>query len=284
MTSHIIVFELPVPKVYHQLPPPVEDLDEVLAVLFMGPCKPTEKEFQCTPLLIRCNHIARALEWLKLNHADYADLEILYNELDRYPEDSPPVSVQYFHSETNKVEEGTSIFDDAVDDSVVEGKCPFLVHGLTGDQLTTKSVNMLKAIALKHWNNQGGALAVSHGANVQSIYHNLGLYPQMFPWLFPYGLGGIRTTDLSDTLHKCLLLMYYDKQFQIDVTFPFVAFSHQQVKTSTSAGFLLAETSKFNDIANRLLNVNQNMLTNMSEHMAHGELVKPASDDDNQQS
>jgi hypothetical protein len=74
--------------------------------------------------------------------------------------------------------------------------------------------------------------------------------------------------------------MYHDKPFQVDVTFPFVAFSHQQVKTSTSAGFLLAETSKFNNIANRLLNVNHNTLTNMSERMARGEFVKPASDDE----
>lgn len=95
MASHVILFESPVPKVYHRLPPPVEDLNEVIAVLFMGPCKPTKKEFQCTLLLVRWNHVACALEWLKLNHLDYADLEILYEELNRYPEDLPPVSVEY---------------------------------------------------------------------------------------------------------------------------------------------------------------------------------------------
>lgn len=46
MTSHVIVFDSPVPKVYNCLPPPVEDLDDVLAILFTGPCQPTEKEFQ----------------------------------------------------------------------------------------------------------------------------------------------------------------------------------------------------------------------------------------------
>ena len=74
MVSHVIAFESPVPKVYHRLPPPMEDLDEVLAILFTGPCKPTDKEFQCTPLLVRQKEVARVLEWLKLNHADYADL------------------------------------------------------------------------------------------------------------------------------------------------------------------------------------------------------------------
>ena len=30
-----------------------------------------------------------------LNHSDYADLDISYEELNWYPEDSPPVSVHY---------------------------------------------------------------------------------------------------------------------------------------------------------------------------------------------
>lgn len=202
MTSHVIAFESPVPKVYNRLPPPIEDMDDVLAMLFTGPCKPTEKEFQCTPLLVRCNHIAKAFKWLKLNHVDYADLEILYDKLSRYPEDSPPVSIEYQHSMTNKVEEDTSEFDDAVDDGVSEGECLFLVCGLMENQMTTKSVRTLKAIALKHWNNCGAALAVSHGTNAQSIYNNPNLYPQIFPWLFPYGLSGIGTMGLLDALHK----------------------------------------------------------------------------------
>jgi hypothetical protein len=70
MTSHVVAFQSPMPKVYQALPPSVDDIDEVLAILFTGPCKPTEKDFERTPLLVRRNHVARALEWLKLNHAD----------------------------------------------------------------------------------------------------------------------------------------------------------------------------------------------------------------------
>jgi hypothetical protein len=280
MASHVIAFESPVPKVYHQLPPPVEDLDEVLAVLFTGPCRPTEKDFKRTPLLVRRNYVARALEWLNLNHADYADLDISYDELNCYPEDTPPVGVQYQHSLTNKVEEGTSVFDDALDDGVEAGDCPFVVHGLMGEQLDTKSVNALKGIALKHWNNRGGALAISHDASSQSIYNNPGLYPQIFPWLFPFSLGGIGATKLTEKAHKCHLLMYHDKCFQRDVAFPFVAFSHQQVKASTTGGFLLAETHKFDDIAQRLLSVNQDVLKNIAKRMSDGEMVRPVTDDE----
>ena len=78
MTSHVVAFQAPIPKLYHALPPPIEDIDEVLAILFTGPTKPTQKDFERTPLLVRRNAVAKALEWLKLNHVDYKDLEISY--------------------------------------------------------------------------------------------------------------------------------------------------------------------------------------------------------------
>jgi len=269
MTSHVIAFESLVPKIYHRLPPPVEDLEEMLAILFTGPCLPTEKDYQRTPLLVRCSYVARALEWLKLNNTYYADLEIAYDKLEKYPENSPPVTVEYRKSLTTKIEEGTSSFDNGEEVGVDDGECPFVVHGLMNEQYKTMSVETLKGIALRHWNNGGGALAVSHSVKSKSIYNNPGLYPQAFPWLFPYGLGGVGSTALSDKAHKRFLLMYHDKRFQCDVTFPFVAFSHLQMKAASSAGFLLADSSKFHDIANRLLSVNQGALASISKRLCY---------------
>jgi hypothetical protein len=245
MVAHVIAFESPIAKVYHTLPPPIEEFDDVLALLFTGPCRPTPNETKRTPLLVRRKVVAHALEWLKLNHCDYADLHIAYDELEKYPEDTPPVTVEYQHSLTNKVEEGTSTFDQTTEDGVDYSECPFIVHGITGESLTTKTVPALKGLALRHWNNNGGALSVSHAADAQSIYNNPNLYPQIFPWLFPFGLGGIGTSTVSDKAHKHHLLMYHDKRFQRDTIFPFVAFSHEQIKASTTGGFILAENEKF---------------------------------------
>ena len=50
MKANIVAFESPVPKIYNILPPP-RDLDEMLAILFTGPCKPTKKDFARTPLV-----------------------------------------------------------------------------------------------------------------------------------------------------------------------------------------------------------------------------------------
>ena len=67
MKANIIAFESPIPKIYNILPPPCEEMDEVLAVLFTGPCKPTQKDLNRTPFLVHRNYVANALRWLKLN-------------------------------------------------------------------------------------------------------------------------------------------------------------------------------------------------------------------------
>ena len=281
MVAHVIAFESPIPKAYNILPPPVDEMDDVLAILFTGPSKPTQEDLTRVPLLISQKRVAKALEWLKLNHIDYSDLEISYENLKKYPEDSPPVSVEYRHDFSNKVPEGTSVFDNEIADGVITGDCPFIVHGLTGVDLDTKTIDEQKAIAIRHWTNKGKALAIGHSAHAESIYQNPDLYPQLFPWLFPYGHGGIGSTSLSDKEHKKHLLMYHDKRFQKDASFPFVAFSHEQIKASTTGGFLLAETKKFEDIAKRLLDLDQEVLSTLADKIAKGDVFKPSTPQEN---
>jgi hypothetical protein len=46
MRANAISFSNPMPKIYNVLPPPIEDMDEVLAFIYTGPCKPTKADFQ----------------------------------------------------------------------------------------------------------------------------------------------------------------------------------------------------------------------------------------------
>ena len=103
--------------------------------------------------MVRRKQVTCTLEWLKLNHSDYADIDISYAELAQYPEDCPPVSIQYQYSLSNKPDKGTSAFNSEPADGIAQGDHLFVVHGLTREQMNTKSVNELKGIALKHWNN-----------------------------------------------------------------------------------------------------------------------------------
>ena len=60
----------------------------------------------------------------------------------------------------------------------------------------------------------------------------------MLPWLFPYGMGGIKQPQhhnkISTMMHKRHLLMYYDKHFQMYPHFPLIAFNHEQIKTGAT--------------------------------------------------
>ena len=91
MTANAIMFPSPTAKVYQILPPPRKDLDELLAITFIGSAQPTEDAFKWTPMLVCQNKVALALEWLKLNHCDYADLEISKENLEQYPLNNIPV-------------------------------------------------------------------------------------------------------------------------------------------------------------------------------------------------
>jgi hypothetical protein len=249
MRANAISFSNPMPKIYNVLPPPIEEMDEVLAFIYTGPCKPTKADFKRTPLLVRRLKVSKALHWLKLNHIDYYDCEISDKNLASYPEEGPPVVVDYHSSSANKNPESTSVHDMEEEDGTTEGPCPFIVHGLTGEEFSTKTIKTIKAIALRHLTSEGKILAIGHAEIPESIYGNPQLFPSMLPWLFPYGLGGIGQTEhkhkLSSMMHKRHLLMYYDKRFQKDPHFPLIAFNHEQMKESTTAGYLTAEKSHF---------------------------------------
>ncbi|TFK58167.1 hypothetical protein BDN72DRAFT_734760, partial [Pluteus cervinus] len=155
-------------------------MDEVLAIMFTGPAQPTEKDFARTPLLVRRQKVIDALNWLRLNHKDYADIKVSHDNMNEYPEDYPPVSVEYKHAETNKIPETQDLTNTEEEDGVEAGDVPFIVHGLSGEAMVSKTAEALKSIALQHMNSGGKMLAVGHAAPPESIYHNPRLYPQMF--------------------------------------------------------------------------------------------------------
>ena len=150
--------------------------------------------------------VAEALEWLKLNHSDYVGLDVVYDNLEAYPENGPPVVIAYRSADGNKVPEATSAFDNEDEDGVEDGPCPFVVNGVMGEQLESMTLEAMIAKAAKHLReDDGGVLAVGHDDRPQSIYPQL--YPMMFPCLFPFGLGGIGSIngdalEMSDIMHK----------------------------------------------------------------------------------
>jgi hypothetical protein len=146
-------------------------------------------------------------------------------------------------------------------------------------------MSTIKAAALQHLTQKGDMLAIGRSDVPESLYHNVKAYPGMFPWLFPYGKGGIghaaHRFKLGDMTRKRNLL-YHDKRFQTDDYFPMVAFNHEQLKGSSQGSNVLVKRSKFADILRRLLAMDPEVVGNIADRMAEGEHVKPVTDAEKQ--
>ncbi|KAJ3977781.1 hypothetical protein EV361DRAFT_787432, partial [Lentinula raphanica] len=132
LVSNVIAFENPTPKIYNILPPPRKDMDDVLAVMFSGTSKPTDDDYRRALLLIRHNVVAAALQCLIVNHYDYSDVTFSPENLQQYPEDQPPVAVEFFMKGSNRNAEGVSLHDNFDDDGIEGDECVFTVHGIVG--------------------------------------------------------------------------------------------------------------------------------------------------------
>ncbi|KAF9534445.1 hypothetical protein CPB83DRAFT_866637 [Crepidotus variabilis] len=69
--------------------------------------------------------------------------------------------------------------------------------------------------------------------------------------------------------------MYHNKRFQTDIDFPFVAFSHEQMKTSCTQGFLMVDQARFGEMSERILNIDWNIMNALTERMEKDEYVRP---------
>jgi hypothetical protein len=210
-------------------------------------------------------------------------LDISLENLAALPEYGIPVVVDYKRtymadSTTNEIPT-MSVHDCDEEPGTETGTCPFTVHGLTGDEYEKLSISAMKAKALYHIINEGKVLGIGRGEHPESMYDNPQAYPQMFPWLFPYGLGGIGKKQhryiFAEISHKKHLLMYHDKRFQTDFYFPMIAFNHEQIKGCTTGSFLLAKRRSFGKFAEDLQTLDLSTLEDMSNRMSDGELVHP---------
>ncbi|KAJ6520774.1 hypothetical protein DFH09DRAFT_1251205 [Mycena vulgaris] len=227
MSANAIMFSQPVLSILNKLPPSRDEMNEILAFVFTGSAAPTQEDFDRTPMLVRKKKVVDALEWLKLNHEGYADLEISLENLASYAERDIPVVVDWkrtkdeIHDSVLAVLAGTTAVNEvAREQGTRTGKCTFAVHGLTGTEYATATMKTIKHVALQHLTHKGGMLGIGRSELPVSMYDNVGSYPGMFPWLFPYGKGGIghpsHANKQGDLTRKQSLLMYHDKRFQLD--------------------------------------------------------------------
>ncbi|TFK81642.1 hypothetical protein K466DRAFT_441178, partial [Polyporus arcularius HHB13444] len=190
LAANVIVFGQPVARMYDALPPPKKEIEDCLAILFVGSAKPTDEDIRRTPFLVRPPVVHAALGWLRLNSFAYEDVRISMENLATYADNEPPVGIIYRRITTSAPDESLAVYESVNERAVDEGECLFTVHGLNSAELVNMTYEAKLATAIKHFDNGGHALAYGHDHTPQSIYHNPDLFPGMFPWLYPYGLGG----------------------------------------------------------------------------------------------
>lgn len=284
LAANVIVFGQPVDRMYDVLPPPRSDIEACLAILFVGSAKPTDDDVRHTPFLVRRNKVLTALNWLKLNHPLYAAVDISYDNLNGYPEDSPPVGIVFRPRAPGSSAESLAVYENVTDRETSEGDAPFIVHGLDGADLARMSYDSKIAIAIRHFDDGHAALAYGHDPVPETIYHNSKLFPGMFPWLYPYGRGGFENEHISKKLdrkeHIRHCLMYSQRTFATDRCFPFIVFNQEQIRSSSQGGYLLTSRKNFSNVADRLLTLDRSALDALIERSADGAYVQPETDDE----
>jgi hypothetical protein len=95
MVANVIAFEHPAMKFYEKLPIGKNELDDVLGVFFTRIAPPSDDDLKRMPVIVCCDKVKTALEWLKFNHKNYADLDLDYTALQTYPLQDVPVQVVY---------------------------------------------------------------------------------------------------------------------------------------------------------------------------------------------
>ncbi|KAF6751805.1 hypothetical protein DFP72DRAFT_1070843 [Ephemerocybe angulata] len=276
MMANVISFEHPSKKIYERLPIAKPELSDVLSILYTGIEPPSEDDLKRTPVLVRRNKVKVALEWLKLNHKDYTDLSIDYDTLNSYELDDIPIgllSKDVPDAEGNVLAASKSMFDTEYEQGTEDGPCPFVVNGLTSERHGQMTTSQRKVAALQHLKNGGTTLAIGHGPP-QSIYNNPSLYPQMFPWLFPYGYGGVdqeeHTSFLSREIHVKWLAMYHDKRFQEDTGFLMVALNHTLIRQSSKGSFISMNRNNFGRVAEAIDKLDPGALLSIAERLQNG--------------
>lgn len=264
-------------------------MDDCLTILFTGPCAPVGKDFKRTPLLVRRKIVHDALEWLRLNHSEYHDMEICHDSLNSYSEVEPPVHVFHLHSDGTTGAESMAVYENDEEDTDIGtdvGNCSFAVSGLTGAVYDGMSIDERKCIALQHMASGGKVLAYGHSEDPTFPDSDSHMYPSMFPWLFPYGMGGFANEHIEGRLdhivHVRWMLMYHDRRFQTDEYFPMIVFNRQQIKAASRGGYLLTERKNFSRLAEKLFSLDSNVLNDLCKRSQGGSYVKPQNDSEKQ--
>ncbi|TFK57774.1 hypothetical protein BDN72DRAFT_782873, partial [Pluteus cervinus] len=206
LRGHIIIYPQRPETVLNVLPPPLEDVVQPIAVIFVGSQRPSDEWLRqhATPLWVRADRVRRALLWLQKNNHLYRNVSIDYAALDRLPEnDILPVNLDVIQDASDIEASQSTYVDEPQEQPVGNVTQPSSVF----QNLVISDVDVhapmadIKAATMRHvFDRKNPFLQVPRGSRPESEFHSPYLFPNMYPTLYPYGLGGFEDDSRGSPL------------------------------------------------------------------------------------
>ena len=287
--GHIIVYPQRLGEVVRLLPPSVEEIVSPVCVIFVGSKTPTLQWLRekAKPLIVRREKIRAALHWLKRHNALYKDVEISDSQLAALPlDDVLPVHVEHVLPSAAQ-DVLTSRYDaSSVADSDPDSTLPPSARTIERAEAEFSKVVVtdvdgrapakeLRAAAVRHVKEKGGAyVEVPHGPRPVNEFCNPALFPQIYPCLFPYGIGGFeddhRMSSLGFQWHVRHVLTLRDPRFREHHSFMFTAFNILQRRAILLHSSLKVHKSHFASVAADYASVSDTAVARARNHLHSG--------------
>ncbi|TEB29563.1 hypothetical protein FA13DRAFT_1863981, partial [Coprinellus micaceus] len=206
--GNIIVYPQRPEGLLDLLPRPIDELTSPICAVFVGPSPPSKDWIRnkAKPLAVNGSRVKAALLWLKASNPLYSNVQINHSVLDTIPEEYVlPVDMQICKMD-EELEALTSRYDN-IDVDFPDFR-PSDNRDIVYDSVVISDVNCnatsqeLHAAALSHLKRyERPYVELPHGYRPENEFYNPELLPNIYPTLFPYGVGGFehsrRSTPLS---------------------------------------------------------------------------------------
>ncbi len=279
------------------LPHDVDDLPEVVKVVYIGNSPPSKKQLQ-NVLNVRRKKVLDALQWLKRHHKQYSSIPIDDDKMKKIPQDDIPSTVwetlhhsneinieqsshQGYNSETiDNVLEGC-LSEDIIDGEVVmesTGVIDINANSVTSDEQTSAAARHLIENAKRN-NIKEKVTLVPHGDVPICEYNNPDMWTGGYPWLFPYGVGGPeddRKEKLSFDKWIKHVLQHHFRRFRKEHRFFFHVHNVLKKRDVCLYTAMCVRHPKFSETSRILNDLSSKQIENIITSMANRNLTDPA--------
>ncbi|KAE8222309.1 hypothetical protein CF319_g4469 [Tilletia indica] len=285
MKGHACSFPLNTLSTAVKLPWTLEDSSALISCIVIGPRSPRIDDLRRI-FRVRKKKVLDLLEYLRDNFQDYPQFKLDRPALDQLPDDDVPELLMrhvvheqsgnvptLFEHETSGLEQHPALStaaeeDDGLERTFLEHHGLLDVNGVNIPAHTRSAAALANATATLHPD-----LILRHGSSFIHDYNNPGLFPGMYPTLFPWGIGGFeskRRTNLSFARQASHLLDLADPCFRRHWSYIFVVANMKQRRQIHLGTRLACKASDFERVSNTLASVDLELVRSVATHLSNG--------------